>query len=120
MLVQPSIPPAEVLAFPASLQHHVSLGLHLEGPAWAALKQRVLAAAGGRCAVTGAPLAAVHERWAFDDASRVLRLAGLRAAAPEVQQVGPSAPWSLQATAWHRRECSGGASCFARSMACLC
>ncbi|KAL4427468.1 hypothetical protein ABPG77_000757 [Micractinium sp. CCAP 211/92] len=88
VLVQPSIPPAEVLAFPASLQPHVSLGLHLEGPAWAALKQRVLAAAGGRCAVTGAPLAAVYERWAFDDASQVLRLAGLRAAAPEVQQVG--------------------------------
>lgn len=91
VLVQPSIPPAEVQAFPASLRPLVSLGLHLEGPAWAALKQRVLFAASGRCAVSGAPLAAVHERWAFDDDARVLRLAGLRAEAPEVQQVGRAA-----------------------------
>ncbi|KAL4447434.1 hypothetical protein ABPG75_004653 [Micractinium tetrahymenae] len=87
VLVQPSIPPAEVLAFPASLRPHVTLGLHLEGPAWAALKQRMLAAAGGRCAVTAVPLAAVHERWTFDEPSRVLRLAGFRTEAPEVQQV---------------------------------
>lgn len=89
--MQPTVPPVEVYAFPASLVQHVSLGLRLApagGQAWAELKAATMAAARGRCSVTAAPLAAVHERWGFDDARRVLRLLGFRAEAPEVQQIG--------------------------------
>lgn len=75
--MQPSVPPVEVHAFPAALRPHVSLGLHLNGGVpWAALKAATLAAAQGRCEVTGAPLAAVHERWHFDDAARVGSVGG--------------------------------------------
>lgn len=87
-VVQPTIPPVEVFPVPASLSSHVTLGLHLQGPAWVAVKAAVLAATHGRCTVTGAPLAAVHERWAADDGACVLRLLGFRAEAPEVQKVG--------------------------------
>lgn len=89
--MQPELPPVEAHAFPASLARHVSMGLLLPGGrsrAWAAAKAAAMAATGGRCAVTGSPLAAAHERWGWDDGGRVLRLLGLRAEAPEVQQVG--------------------------------
>jgi hypothetical protein len=91
--VRPEVPPVEVYAFPASLAPHVSLGLRLPSAtsrsrAWVAAKAAAMAETGGSCAVTGGPLAAAHERWEWDDGARVLRLVGLRAEAPEVQQVG--------------------------------
>ncbi|PSC68471.1 HNH endonuclease isoform A [Micractinium conductrix] len=87
VLVQPSLPPVEALALPASQAPHLALGLRLRGAAWERVKAAVVAAGGGRCSITGAPLAAPAEQWVFDDGAHVLRLAGFRLVAPEVSQV---------------------------------
>lgn len=99
VVVQPTIPPVEVLALPevlpppASLAHAGGLTALLDPEAWAAARVAVLAAAQGRCSVTGTPLgataaeAAVTPKWRCDDGARVLRLAGFRVLAPEVAQV---------------------------------
>lgn len=59
--------------------------------AWQRLQQAAFAHAQGRCEVTSAflesPAAAVVPRWQCDEQARLLRLVGLRAEAPEVQQV---------------------------------
>lgn len=58
--------------------------------AWQRLQQDAFARAQGRCEVTSAflesPAAAVVPRWQCDEPARVLRLVGLRAEAPGVQQ----------------------------------
>lgn len=82
--MQPTMPPVEVQALPASLLPHISPRLALTGPAWESAKQETLAASSFRCELTGAPVAAAREHWAVDDSQRVLRLLGLRAEAPEV------------------------------------
>ncbi|KAL4856769.1 hypothetical protein ACK3TF_002835 [Chlorella vulgaris] len=91
VLVQPTVPPVEVYALPASLRQCANLTPHLgpaAAPALESLKAAALAAAGSRCAVTGARQAAAVERWGWDGERRVMRLLGFRAEAPEVQQIG--------------------------------
>lgn len=88
--VQPTMPPVEVLALPASLRAAAaSLPAALKGQAaWAAAQAGVVAAAQGRCEVSSAavadPAASLAPRWRLDDDACVARLAGFRLLAPEV------------------------------------
>ncbi|PRW60715.1 single-stranded-DNA-specific exonuclease [Chlorella sorokiniana] len=93
IVTQPTVPPVEVHAWPAALRPHLNLASQLaRDEAWQRLQQDAFARAQGRCEVTSAflesPAAAVAPRWQCDEPARVLRLVGLRAEAPEVQQVG--------------------------------
>jgi hypothetical protein len=86
--VQPAVPAVPVLGAPAALRGALSLAPLLEAqPGWAAARDAALAAAGGRCLVTGAPTASVAERWELDDGARALRLLGFAAAHPAVPRV---------------------------------
>ena len=87
LAVQPTLPPVVAHAFPASLVAHTSLAAELSGEGWEALQAAALERAGGRCEVTGGARAAAAEDWQFDDASAVLRLAGLRAVHADVYRV---------------------------------
>ncbi len=85
--VQPRVPPATVLAEPADLKGRCNVVALMDGAAWDEVKAEVVEAARGRCAVSGAPTAAVAERWEADAGARMLRLLGFVAQAPEVTRV---------------------------------
>ena len=87
--VAPLLPPHPLSPLSASLPSTTPQLARDE--AWQRLQQAAFAHAQGRCEVTSAflesPAAAVVPRWQCDEQARLLRLIGLRAEAPEVQQV---------------------------------
>lgn len=86
--MQPTLPPVEVLGLPLGLLPHASLAAQLsDDPTWRRLAAQALSVTDGYCEATGAQGAVAAERWVFDEAACVLRLAGLRPLHPEVLQL---------------------------------